>query len=76
MNRKQVWVSPNSKKWGWRIHKPWDSRDIIHLDNKKEAVEKAKEIAMNQKAELITQKKDWKIWERNSYGRDPFPPRG
>lgn len=74
-SQKQVWVSPNPTGW-WRVHKPWAIRDSIHTQTKEEAVKRAKEIAKRHKAELIAQKKDGKIAMRNSYGRDPFPPRG
>lgn len=75
MSKKQVWVSPKSDG-GWRIHNADCTRDTAHLDNKSEAIEKAREIAKNQAAELRVQNKDGKISESNSYGRDPFPPRG
>ncbi len=41
-----------------------------------EAIAIAKEIAKNQKSELFIHGKDGTIRERNSYGSDPFPPRG
>ena len=69
-----IWVSPNEKGW-WRIHKEWWQRDIAHISTKANAIERAKEIAKNQQTELTIQRKDWKIGERNSYGRDPFPPK-
>lgn len=75
MNTKQVWVSPKTT-WGWRVHKPWALRDSIHTQTKEEAIARAQEIAKRHKAELIAQKKNGKIAMRNSYGRDPFPPRG
>lgn len=74
MSKKQVWVSPNPDGW-WRVHKPWDKRDIVHLDRKDDAVNRAREIAKNQANELKIQNKDWKISQSNSYWRDPFPPR-
>lgn len=75
MSKKQVRVSPTPN--GWRkVHKPWAQRDSIHTQNKQQAVEKARQIAQNQKAELRVQNKDGKISESNSYWRDPFPPRG
>lgn len=74
MSWKNVWVSP--KEWGgWRVHKEWAKRDSIHSQTKEDAVKKAKEIAKNSESELLVQKKDGRIWERNSYWRDPFPPR-
>lgn len=72
---KAIWVSPNEKGW-WRIHKEWWKRDIAHISTKDWAVERAREIAKNQQAELTIQKRNWVISERNSYWRDPFPPRG
>jgi hypothetical protein len=75
MSKKQVWVSPNPKG-GWRVHSPGADRDSAHIDNKAKAVEKAREIAKNQAAELRIQGKNGKILESNTYGRDPFPPRG
>lgn len=75
MSKKQVWVSPDSNG-GWRVHKPWDKRDIAHIENKDQALKRAIEIAKNQEAELRVQKKDGKIHIANSYWRDPFPPAG
>lgn len=73
-NNEQVWVSPNGEAW-WRVHKSWASRDIQHFDTKKEAIERATEVAKNQRIELKIQKQNWKIWGWNSYWSDPFPPR-
>lgn len=75
MTKNQVRVSPK-KDGGWRVHKSWSVKDSIHTQTKDEAVTKAREIARNQKTELIVQKKDGKIAQKDSYGRDPFPPKG
>ncbi len=75
MSKKQVWVSPKADG-GWRVHSSGAKRDVAHIDNKAKAVEKAREIAKNQATELKVQRKDGRISESNSYGRDPFPPRG
>lgn len=41
------------------------------------AIDLATQIAKNQKIELVVHRKDnARIRERNSYGKDPFPPRG
>lgn len=74
MTSKQVRVSPKENN-GRRVHQNWSVRDSIHTQTKQEAINAAKQIAKNQKSELIIQKSDWKIQQRNSYGRDPFPPR-
>ena len=72
--RNQVRVSPN-QEGGRKVHKPWAQRSIQVFENKKEAVNKATEVAKNQSAELKIQKKDGTIQWWNSYGGDPFPPR-
>lgn len=72
--QKHIWVSPNSQG-GWRVHKEWWKRDSVHTQTKDEAISRAREIAKRQDAELLIQKRDWKISMRNSYWRDPFPPR-
>ncbi len=74
MVKKQVWVSPNPNG-GWRVHKPWSIRDSVHTQSKEEAIKKARTIAKRHKAELLAQNKNGKIAMRNSYWRDPFPPR-
>ncbi len=40
------------------------------------AMERAREIARNQETELYIHGRDGRIREQNSYGNDPFPPRG
>lgn len=47
-----------------------------HFDNQAEAIEWGKQVAQNQKTELYIHGKDGKIREKNSYGKDPFPPKG
>lgn len=73
--RKQVWVSPK-EGGGWRVHQSNSKRDSAHVDNKAEAVRKAIDIAKRNALELKVQKKDGKISDSNTYGRDPFPPKG
>lgn len=71
---KQVWVSPSGDDW--KIHSAGAERAAAIVDNKADAVELAREIAINKKAELIVQNLDGEIGWRNSYGKDYFPPRG
>jgi hypothetical protein len=41
-----------------------------------EAINAAREIARNQGSDLIVHRPDGRIREKNSYGNDPFPPKG
>lgn len=36
----------------------------------------AREIAINQSAEVVIHRPDGRIRDKNSYGRDPYPPEG
>lgn len=70
----QVWVSPSGKDW--KVKSAGAERAVAKFENKAKAVEKAREIAINKKAELLVQKMDGEIGWRNSYGNDNFPPPG
>ncbi|MDP1898635.1 MAG: DUF2188 domain-containing protein [Sulfurimicrobium sp.] len=45
-------------------------------DTQQEAINRARGIAVNQQSELFIQGRDGQIRERNSYGNDPYPPKG
>lgn len=51
-------------------------RATIRTDTQAEAIQRAREIARNQESELFIHGRNGKIRERDSYGNDPFPPRG
>lgn len=68
------WVSPrNNGKWG--VHGEGNSRDTNVFDTQAEAIARAREIAINQKSEVIVQGRNGRIRSKDSYGNDPFPPR-
>lgn len=70
--QKQVWVSPSDGDW--KVHSAGAEKAAGVFGTKAEAVERAREIALNKEAELFVQNEDGKIGYRNSYGNDPFPP--
>ena len=41
-----------------------------------EAINLARDIAENQQSELFIHNRQGQIRERNSYGNDPYPPKG
>jgi Uncharacterized protein conserved in bacteria (DUF2188) len=67
-------VVPNGDKWS--VRKSGASKASGTFLTQKQAIAKATEIARNQQTELYIHGKDGRIRTRNSYGRDPFPPRG
>lgn len=61
---------------GWGIRGENNSRITKNFDTQQEAIEKAREIAINQESELLIHGKNGRIRERSSYGNDPYPPEG
>lgn len=61
---------------GWKVTGAGNSKATKICDTQKEAIGIAREIAKNQQSELIIHGKDGKIRDKNSYGNDPFPPKG
>ncbi|GGE38879.1 hypothetical protein GCM10011367_11640 [Marinicauda pacifica] len=67
-------VSPRGQ--GWAVRRAGASRATVVVDTQEEAIARAKAIAQRQGTELYIHGRDGRIRERNSYGNDPFPPRG
>lgn len=61
---------------GWQVKGAGNSRATVRTNTQLKAIDIAKNIAVNNKAELIIHGKDGKIREKNSYGNDPYPPKG
>lgn len=61
---------------GWAVKGEGNENYTKTFEKKSDAIDYAKQIAKNQKSELIIHGKDGKIQERNSYGSDPYPPEG
>ena len=66
---KQIFVSPKGEDW--KVKVVGNDKASAICDTKAEAVQKAREIAQNQKLELIVQNLDGTIGWRNSHGNDP-----
>jgi predicted RNase H-like HicB family nuclease len=71
-NERHVVKNPDG---GWDVKKPDAKRASCHAETKAEAVDRAREICITEKAELIIHGEDGKIQNSNSYGKDPCPPK-
>lgn len=60
----------------WGVRGEGNTKDTSRHDTQREAQERAREIAKNQGGDVITHGTDGKIRQRDSYGNDPFPPKG
>ena len=74
MTRKERHVVKNPEG-GWDVIRPHAERASSHTNTKAEAIERAREICINEKAECVIHGEDGKIQNSNSYGNDPFPPK-
>ncbi len=73
MSKNQHVVSVN-EKWGVKGEKNGKYTSIFNTQS--EAINKARDIAINNKGELIIHGKNGRIREKNSYGNDNFPSKG
>ena len=74
MSGKGQHVVPNGG--GWSVRRAGASRVSGTYPTQKEAIEVAKGRAQSQGTELYIHGRDGRIRERNTYGRDPYPPKG
>lgn len=67
-------VVPSNGRWG--IRGEGNQRMTAYFNTQAEAKKAAREIAINQGSELFIHRPNGQIRERDSFGNDPFPPRG
>ena len=67
-------IVPHEGNWAVRAEKA--RRITAEFKTQREAFNFGRGIAQNQGEELFLHGKDGRIRERNSYGQDPYPPRG
>lgn len=60
----------------WQVKGAGNSKATVITSTQKEAIKIATNIARNQKSELVVHGLDGKIRGKNSYGNDPYPPKG
>ena len=66
-------VVPHDKDWA--VRKEGSDRATSVYDTQKDALKAAREIAINQKSEVVIHGRDGKIRDKDSYGNDPCPPK-
>lgn len=72
-NRNQH-VVPHSE--GWAVKGAGSGRATRVVETQQEAIGIARSIAQNQGTEMLIHGENGRIRERNSYGHDPYPPKG
>ena len=61
---------------GWQVKGARNSRATKRTATQAEAKAIARTIAINQKSEVMVHGRNGRIRAKDSYGNDPFPPRG
>lgn len=74
MSGKAQHVVPHGDKWS--VRRSGASRASGVYQTQREAVSVARDLARNQGTELYIHGRDGRIRERDSYGKDPMPPKG
>lgn len=68
-------VTPHPKG-GWQVKGAGNSRATIRTNTQREAADIARRIAINQQSERLIHRATGEIRQKNSYGKDPYPPKG
>lgn len=61
---------------GWQVKGAGNSRATVRTSTQTEAITIAKGIAKNQHSELLIHGNNGRIRAKDSYGNDPYPPKG
>ena len=61
---------------GWQVKGAGNSRATVRTSTQSQAQAIAREIAKNQGSEVVIHRTNGQIRAKDSYGNDPFPPRG
>lgn len=60
----------------WQYKEIHNTRATGVTTTQAQAFEKARTVAINQGAEVVIHGRNGQIREKNSYGNDPYPPKG
>jgi uncharacterized protein YdaT len=72
MGKNQHVVKKND---GWGVKGEGNTRDTSHHATQQEAIERAREIAINQHSEVFIHGRNNRFRDRDSYGADSCPPK-
>ena len=73
-NRRDVFVGPHPE--GWQVKRPHAERASNVFDTKQEAIDRGRELAKKTDGELVIQRSDGPIGQKDSEGHDPRRTKG
>jgi hypothetical protein len=74
MSKKNQHVAPHAS--GWAVRGSGNRRVTSVYGTQREAINEAREVAIRQGSEILIHGENGRIRERNTYGKDPYPPKG
>ncbi len=74
MSSKNQHIVPHEN--GWAVRGAGNDRATSVHETQAEAIQRGREIAQNNNSELFVHGRNGQIRERDSFGKDPFPPKG
>lgn len=74
MSKTNIHVVPRDGQWA--VTREGAERDSSLHTTQSEAIEAARRTAQRENVELFIHRPDGRIRARDSYGNDPFPPKG
>ena len=74
MTKKNQHVVPHAS--GWAVRGAGNERTTSVHGTQREAISAAREAAIRQGSEMLIHGGNGRIRERNTYGKDPYPPKG
>lgn len=74
MSNKNQHVVPHEN--GWAVRGAGNNRATSVHETQAEAIQRGREIAQNNNSELFVHGRNGQIRERDSFGNDPYPPKG
>ena len=64
------------RREGWAVKGEGNQRASSVHDTQREAIEVARETAIRHSSKMLIHGKNGRIRKRNTYGKDPYPPKG
>jgi len=74
MTGKNQHVVPHQGQWA--VKGAGNQRATSVHDTQQQAIDAARDLARKQQAEVVIHRPDGRIRDKDSYGNDPYPPKG
>lgn len=74
MSKTNVHIVPRDGEWA--VVREGAERDSSHHGTQTEAIEAGRNTARRENVEIIIHRPNGQIRDRDSYGNDPYPPKG